>query len=157
MRGFIARKRTCSLSRWSWLKCVAGDFLYLCPSKPYLTSRQVFTGTIPFSNGSSVMAMLAIAQGKRPPRPTHSIFTEKLWTLMQRCWDQDPHSRPEASEILAILLTPWVPVRSGDGVFIDLTSRLQRTPRLEAVDQQPRRCQRTYLLDHDDLLGPQSG
>ena len=71
-------------------------------------SIQVFTGAIPFSQGSSVMAVLAITQGRRPPRPTHLIFTESLWVLMQRCWGQDPQSRPEASEVLRVLITPSV-------------------------------------------------
>ena len=52
--------------------------------------------------------MLAITQGRRPPRPTHPNFAENLWTLMQRCWDQDPHLRPEVSEALQVLLTPSV-------------------------------------------------
>ena len=66
---------------------------------------QIFSQEIPFSSISSFMAMLAITQGKRPPRPPHSTFTENLWTLMQRCWDDDPHLRPEASEVLKTLLT----------------------------------------------------
>jgi len=74
----------------------------------WLVRTQVFTGAIPFSDGSSFVAMLAITQGKRPPRPTHPTFTENLWTLMQRCWDPDPHSRPEISEVLQTLLTPLV-------------------------------------------------
>ena len=52
--------------------------------------------------------MFAIAQGKRPPRPTHPTFTENLWTLMQHCWDHDPHLRPEVSEASQVLLTPLV-------------------------------------------------
>ena len=49
--------------------------------------------------------MLAITQGKRPERPKHPDFTENLWTLIQRCWDEDPHLRPEASEVVHALLT----------------------------------------------------
>ena len=44
---------------------------------------------------------------KRPSRPTHPTFTEDLWTLVQRCWDQDPYSRPqilEVSKVLTLLL-----------------------------------------------------
>jgi hypothetical protein len=65
-------------------------------------STQVFTGAIPFNGRSSTAASSAIAQGKRPQRPTHPNFTEKLWTLMQCCWDQDPYLRPEISEILLV-------------------------------------------------------
>ena len=68
-------------------------------------SIQVFTGAIPFSNTPSVTAILAVTQAERPPRPTHPIFTANLWALMQRCWDHEPHLRPEASEVLQILLT----------------------------------------------------
>ncbi|KAF9642058.1 hypothetical protein BDM02DRAFT_2731187 [Thelephora ganbajun] len=45
-------------------------------------------------------------QGERPLRPTHPTFTENLWTLVQRCWDHDPHLRPEASEVLTVLHAP---------------------------------------------------
>ena len=54
------------------------------------------------------MAMLAITQGQRPPRPTHPTFTENLWRLMQRCWNDEPHLRPEISEALRVLLDPLV-------------------------------------------------
>jgi len=46
---------------------------------------------------------MAIVQGKRPPRPTHPTFTEDLWVLMQHCWVQDPHQRPEVTEVLETL------------------------------------------------------
>ena len=71
-------------------------------------SIQVFTGAVPFSAQSLVWVMLSMAQGERPPRPTHPTLTENLWTLMQRCWDHDPHSRPEVSEVLQVLLSPSV-------------------------------------------------
>ena len=74
----------------------------------HFTLIQVFTGAIPFSERSATMAMVVMTQGGRPQRPTHPTFTENLWTLMQRCWDHDPHSRPEVSEALQVLLTPSV-------------------------------------------------
>ena len=70
-----------------------------------VVSIQIFTGAIPFIGSSTNAAMFAIAQGRRPQRPTHPTFPENLWTLMQRCWDHDPHLRPEVSEALRILLT----------------------------------------------------
>ena len=78
-----------------------------CKSLAYchLVSTQVFTGAIPFSGYTDAWAISAITQGRRPPRPTHPTFTEGLWTLMQRCWDQDPHLRPEISEALQVFLT----------------------------------------------------
>ena len=70
-------------------------------------SIQAFTHAVPFYTTSSVTAMLAIMNGKRPPRPTHPTFTEDLWTLMQRCWHQDPTSRPQISEVVQILTLPF--------------------------------------------------
>ncbi|KAF9789353.1 kinase-like domain-containing protein [Thelephora terrestris] len=70
---------------------------------------EVFAGAVPFNDTTSFMAMLYTTEGKRPPRPTHPIFTENLWTLMQRCWDHDPNSRPDVSEVLQILLNLDIP------------------------------------------------
>src|ERR1700760_3897460 len=50
---------------------------------------QVFTGAVPFNNHIPAAAVLAIMGGTRPSRPTRSDFTDELWTLMQRCWDQN--------------------------------------------------------------------
>jgi len=61
---------------------------------------EVFTGAVPFSHRTTNAVILDVMDGFRPPRPTHPTFTEDLWALMQNCWDQEPHLRPEASEVL---------------------------------------------------------
>ncbi|KAF9644348.1 kinase-like protein [Thelephora ganbajun] len=66
---------------------------------------EAFTGVVPFHHYSSVVAMFDIMEGKRPPRPDHPAFTPDLWELMQRCWKQESHSRPEMSEVLRVLLS----------------------------------------------------
>ena len=66
---------------------------------------QVFTGAVPFIVIPSHMAMLAIMQGTRPPRPAHVTFTEDLWVLTKRCWNQEPRSRPGAPGLLQVLHT----------------------------------------------------
>ena len=70
---------------------------------------QVFTGAVPFSNETTFAAAFAIMAGRRPPQPVHPALTDDLWTLMQRCWDHDPHLRPEVSEALQALPSPSVP------------------------------------------------
>jgi len=80
---------------------VLGAPAYCC-----FVSTQVFTGAFPFGNHLFSVAALVIMKGRRLPRPTHPTFTDDLWALVQRCWDQDPRSRPEAPEVLKILLTP---------------------------------------------------
>ena len=75
-----------------------GSLTY-CPFAP----SQVFTGAVPFDDRPPVTTMLDITQGRRPPRPTHPTCTEELWLLVQRCWDHEPRSRPEMSEVLQAL------------------------------------------------------
>ena len=62
---------------------------------------------VPFSDRRSAMAGLSIMNGERLPRPTHPTFTEDLWALMQRCWCQDPTSRPQFLEVVQILTLPF--------------------------------------------------
>ncbi|KAF9644879.1 kinase-like protein [Thelephora ganbajun] len=64
---------------------------------------EAFTGAIPFSEKQSGAAMFEIMVGLRPQRPTHPTFTDKLWILMQNCWNQDPRLRPAVSEVLSAL------------------------------------------------------
>ena len=77
----------------------------LSPASAYRCSLsvQVFTGDIPFNNKTSAAAIHEISSGKRPPRPTHPALTTDLWGLMERCWSQEPCSRPEVSEVLNVL------------------------------------------------------
>ena len=72
----------------------------------------MFTGAIPFNNSLPAVAALAIMGGERPPRPTHLALTDRLWLLLQRCWNQDPQLRPNISEVLRVLV-PSVPYSIG--------------------------------------------
>ena len=78
---------------------------FLCWSLVYcgFALIQVFTGAVPFNGMRDVAAIHEIMSGKRPPRPHNPIFTTKLWKLMQRCWDDDPHVRPGVSDVLRTL------------------------------------------------------
>ena len=89
-----------SLSLWSWSRCVVDTH---CDSTVGFTLTQVFTGEVPFYPHLPAAAMLAILAAKRPGRPAHPNLTEELWGLMKRCWDQDPHLRPETSVVLRTL------------------------------------------------------
>jgi len=77
----------------------------LCRASVYcrFASFQAFTGVVPFSDRKIAATMFEIMSGTRPPRPTHPTFTAELWTLMQSCWNQDPHLRPAISEVLSVL------------------------------------------------------
>ena len=76
------------------------DLKYALFSLTLATLTQVFTGEIPFSSEKvNWMVALAVLRGDRPARPEHGSCTDDLWALIQRCWDQDPDSRPEILEV----------------------------------------------------------
>ena len=60
---------------------------------------QVLTGEVPFRDKSDWVIASAVLKGNRPSRPAHRSCTDSLWALIQRCWDHEPHVRPEISEI----------------------------------------------------------
>lgn len=60
---------------------------------------------VPFDTSPPSMAAMAIMHGNRPPQPTNLASSDKLWGLIQRCWDQEPLLRPKVSEVLRILPT----------------------------------------------------
>ena len=82
------------------------DGLRLALAYCYFVPPQAFTGAIPFDDSTTEVALLAIMSGKRPRRPSHSSFTDKLWIFTQQCWDQDPRLRPEVSKVLEVLGGP---------------------------------------------------
>ena len=76
------------------------DLKYALFSLTVAALTQVFTGEIPFSSEKvNWMVALAVLRGDRPARPEHASCTDDLWALIQRCWDQDPDSRPEILEV----------------------------------------------------------
>ena len=60
--------------------------------------------------------MTAIMRGKRPPRPAHSSLTDRLWELMNRCWDQDRRNRPRMLGVLLALDPPLIHERTRTSV-----------------------------------------
>jgi hypothetical protein len=62
--------------------------------------------------------MLRIIQGVRPPKPIFVItrgYTEDLWEMTTRCWDEKPLERPKVDDLLKALKTAakqWKPTLS---------------------------------------------
>ena len=66
----------------------------------YFALMQVLSGQAPFNElKSNYLIVMAVWEGKRPPRPAHPSCTDGLWRLIQRCWGQDPQLRPEIPEV----------------------------------------------------------
>ncbi|KAJ7139274.1 kinase-like domain-containing protein [Mycena epipterygia] len=66
---------------------------------------EILTGKAPFFNLNNDMAVaMKVVTGHRPPRPETS--PEKLWMLLQDCWEQKPEKRPTAPELIERLVSP---------------------------------------------------
>ena len=108
---------------------VGGNQSFIHP--PSHQSLKVFTGRVPFSGTGAPAVMRHIMAGRRPGRPDHPGFTEQLWTLTQRCWDEEAQGRPEIQEVAKALgepsasNQPWdCLVRCGQsGLFAPPTAR----------------------------------
>ena len=71
-----------------------------------LTPPQIFSGDIPFKDISrwSLLRSNVVKYAKRParPQPEDDIgheFDDKLWSLIEECWSQEPSNRPTAATI----------------------------------------------------------
>ena len=93
----IAREQMFSHLRWSRSRFVVVSLLGV---NIWLNPIEAFTGAVPFSDKLPRAAVLAIAWGRRPSRPSHPAFTDELWTLTQQCWDQEDRRRPQVPQIL---------------------------------------------------------
>lgn len=64
---------------------------------------ELLTKKLPYANLTPLQAAIGVVQkGLRPAIPKHAH--PEIVELLERCWQQDPSSRPEFSEIITILL-----------------------------------------------------
>ena len=68
---------------------------------------QVLTGTPPFAGrGKRELACKVVIDGERPQRPRDSKklgFTDKVWEVLERCWEKEPSARPTIDNVSACL------------------------------------------------------
>ena len=50
--------------------------------------------------------LIAVQKGERPTKPVNARslgFSDRLWGLVSRCWDESPTTRPTAEDLLRCL------------------------------------------------------
>ena len=78
-----------------------------CPTKlSILTPPQIFSGDIPFEDISGWLSLRShvVDHAKRPAKPQPQVdigrdFDDKLWSLIEECWSQEPSNRPTAGNV----------------------------------------------------------
>jgi hypothetical protein len=76
------------------------------PKLSILAPPQIFSGNIPFKDIScwSLLRSNVVEYANRPakPQPQADIdreFDDKLWSLIEECWSQEPSNRPTAATV----------------------------------------------------------
>jgi hypothetical protein len=65
-------------------------------------SMKIYTRHIPFHkfvrDGTVIKKVL---EGSRPPRPADtSLLSDKIWKVIEMCWNQEPQDRPSAELVI---------------------------------------------------------
>jgi hypothetical protein len=71
-----------------------------------MMSCQVLTGELPFHNIKPLELAHHVLRGVRPDKPTNAEdigISDRLWELMQRCWDGDKTQRPLIKEVVEVV------------------------------------------------------
>ena len=71
-----------------------------------LTPPQIFSGEIPFEDISGWLSLRShvVNHANRPAKPQPQVdigrdFDDKLWSLIEECWSQEPSNRPTAANV----------------------------------------------------------
>jgi len=82
---------------------------------------EVLSGQAPYSRWRDPEIVYMVLGGERPKRPQGDegrLFTDKIWEMLGRCWQNQPDARPSAKTILKGLegnLSPSGPSSDTDG------------------------------------------
>lgn len=80
---------------------------------------EMYTGRFPFPNMKPIQLMFVVTEGRRPEFHDDDNVPPTIQELIQRCWAQDPVTRPTFEEILRVLTSP--------GLAAEITERQSTT------------------------------
>ena len=67
---------------------------------------EVLSGYTPFAPARGPVVMFKVLGGERPKRPQGDegkLFTDAIWSVLERCWKPQPSDRPGAKTVLLCL------------------------------------------------------
>lgn len=67
---------------------------------------EVLSGHAPFARTKPPVVILKVMEGERPEKPQGEegrLFTEDIWSVLERCWRPEPSDRPSAKAVLQCL------------------------------------------------------
>ena len=67
---------------------------------------EVLSGQVPFALWKGTVVILKVMEGKRPERPRGTQgawFTDRLWEVLELCWEHQPRDRPSLKTLLRCL------------------------------------------------------
>ena len=63
---------------------------------------KIYTGNVPFHKiARDSTVMMKVVEGSRPPRPADTnLLSNKIWKVIEMCWNQKPQDRPIAKSVI---------------------------------------------------------
>ncbi|KAK7016932.1 kinase-like domain-containing protein, partial [Favolaschia claudopus] len=104
-----------------------------------LVCYEKLTGKIPFHElCNDITVMMKVARGHRPSQPPTLAGTpplDHLWLLMGRCWQEAVEGRPNASQVVSLLVHPLIgaPLSLTDDRTNRLTSKFRRSVQVDPL------------------------
>jgi len=64
---------------------------------------EVLAGKSPFAGKMEAAVIFSVFQNNRPSRPVHPEVSDRMWGMIQRCWERNPFQRMTATDVVELL------------------------------------------------------
>ena len=111
---------------------------------------EVLSGQVPFSRHHVYAVIARVLEGERPGRPRGeegALFTDDVWSILERCWKSSPGDRPSINDVLRCM-------EKGSLLWTPPSPRTLTSP---PTTNLPARCSEPSTgesTDDDDVLSP---
>ncbi|KAH8118246.1 kinase-like protein [Phellopilus nigrolimitatus] len=125
-----------------------------------MTVVEIMTGKPPFAEYKHDAGVIVNVTQKniRPAKPSVTLVSDALWTVLEHCWSEDPASRPDARRVGLALDLIYGLGGSDDGLDLAAILRSSDTvsartrPTLPGNDTRPYRCKWLHCPEAFDTI-----